>query len=253
MKRTRREFCVALGYGLLAMRGNALSKVRPRVLAFYSAEAERDHVMFAEQAVKFFGEYAAKGGFEFASTSNWDDLNEARLKDVRLVMWLNDSPHVLAQRTVFESYMEHGGGWIGFHAAAYNDESTGWPWFVQFLGGTVFYGNNWPPLPAMLEVDDREHLVTRNLPAQFQSPANEWYIWKPSPRDNRDVKVLVTLAPTNYPIGLKDTIEGGDVPVVWTNTKYRMIYMNMGHGDKIFDSTEQNRLLEDAVGWLIRD
>lgn len=24
-----------------------------------------------------------------------------------------------------------------------------WPWFVQFLG-TVFYGDNWPPLPARL-------------------------------------------------------------------------------------------------------
>ena len=75
---------------------------------------------------------------------------------------------------------------------------------------------------------------------------------KLSPRENRDVKVLVTLAPSNYPIGLKDTLEGGDVPVVWTNTKYRMLYMNMGHGDKIFESAEQNRLFEDGVGWLVR-
>ena len=28
--------------------------------------------------------------------------------------------------------------------------------------------------------------------------------------------------------------------------------MNMGHGDKIFDSAEQNRLFEDGVGWLVR-
>jgi uncharacterized protein len=251
MKRSRRDFCVALASGLLAGRGNALAKAKPRVLAFCSADVERDHVMFAEQALKFFGGYAAKGGYDFEFTSNWDDLNEARLKDVRLVMWLNDSPHRAAQHTAFESYMEKGGGWIGFHAAAYNDESTGWPWFVRFLGGTVFYGNNWPPLPAKLDVDDRRHPVTRHLNAQFQSPANEWYIWKPSPRENRNVKVLVTLAPSNYPIGLKDTIEGGDVPVVWSNTKYRMIYMNMGHGDKIFDSAEQNRLFEDATGWLV--
>jgi type 1 glutamine amidotransferase len=66
------------------------------------------------------------------------------------------------------------------------------------------------------------------------------------------VKVLVTLAPSNYPIGLKDTIESGDVPVVWTNTRYRMIYMNMGHGDKIFDSPEQNRLFEDALRSLLK-
>jgi type 1 glutamine amidotransferase len=83
------------------------------------------------------------------------------------------------------------------------------------------------------------------------SPANEWYLWKPSPRANPNVKVLVTLARSNYPIGLKDTIEGGDVPVVWSNTRYRMIYMNMGHGDKIFNSAEQNRLIEDAVESLL--
>jgi type 1 glutamine amidotransferase len=146
--------------------------------------------------------------------------------------------------------MNHGGGWLGFHIAAYNDEGTHWPWFVDFLGGAVFYSNNWPPLPALLDVDDRASPVTKHLPAQFSSPANEWYIWRPSPRLSPNVKVLVTLDPSNYPLGLKDTIRGGDLPVVWTNTKYRMIYMNMGHGDKIFDDAQQNHLFEDALAWL---
>jgi hypothetical protein len=46
------------------------------------------------------------------------------------------------------------------------------------------------------------------------APANEWYMWKPSPRANPAAKVLVTVARSNYPIGLKDTIERGEVPVV---------------------------------------
>lgn len=221
------------------------------VLAFYSADVERDHVVFAEQAVKFFAADARAHGFEFSSSTDWNDLNAARLQGVQLILWLNDSPHTPPQRAAFENYMNHGGGWMGFHAAAYNDESTGWPWFVNFLGGTVFYGNNWPPLPALLDVDDPSSPVTLRAPPHFMSPSNEWYIWKPSPRINPTVKVLVTLAQSNYPIGLKDTIEGGDVPVVWSNTRYRMIYVNMGHGDKIFDSAEQNRLFEDALAWLL--
>ncbi|HEY3705562.1 MAG TPA: ThuA domain-containing protein [Terracidiphilus sp.] len=221
------------------------------VLAFYSASVERDHVIFAEQALKFFASDAKAHGFEFSSTTNWDDLNATTLQGVQLILWLNDSPHSPAQRAAFERYMEHGGGWMGFHAAAYNDESTGWPWFVNFLGGAVFYGNNWPPLPALLDVDDHSSEVTRRVPPHFTSPANEWYIWKPTPRANPAVKVLVTLARSNYPIGLKDTIQGGDVPVVWSNTRYHMIYMNMGHGDKIFDSPGQNRLFEDAVESLL--
>ena len=223
------------------------------VLAFYSANVERDHVIFAEQAVKFYAGIAKAHGFEFSSTTDWNDLNAKKLQGVQLILWFNDSPHVPAQRAAFESYMEHGGGWMGFHAAAYNDESTGWPWFVNFLGGAVFYGNNWPPLPALLDLDSPSSSVARRLPSHFMAPANEWYIWAPSPRANPSVKVHVTLAHSNYPIGLKDTIEGGDVPVVWSNTRYRMMYMNMGHGDKIFDSADQNRMFEDALESLLND
>jgi type 1 glutamine amidotransferase len=146
--------------------------------------------------------------------------------------------------------MEHGGGWLGFHVAGYNDKTTNWPWFVDFMGGAVFYTNNWPPLPAKLLVDDPTHPVTKQLPATYDAPANEWYLWKPSPRLNKNVRVLVTLAPSNYPIGIKDIIKDGDLPVVWTNTKYRMIYMNMGHGEKIFSDSTQNMLFANAILWL---
>jgi type 1 glutamine amidotransferase len=221
-----------------------------RVLAFYTAKGEPDHIAFAEQALPFFAELAKKNNFYFESTTQWEALNAEKLKRFQLIVWINDFPTKAEQRAAFQDYMTHGGAWLGFHVSAYNDESTRWPWFVDLIGGGVFYGNNWPPLPAKLIVDDRSHPVTRHLSATFTSPANEWYIWKPSPRLNTDVKVLLTLDPQNYPIGLKDTIIGGDVPVVWTNTRYRMIYMNMGHGDKIFTSSEQNKLFENAVLWL---
>lgn len=160
---------------------------------------------------------------------------------------------VFVAATFFEHYMENGGGWIGFHVAGYNDKDTHWAWLVDFLGGAVFYGNNWPPLPAKLTVDDRNSPVTNGLPASFVSPANEWYLWKPSPRLNKDVHVLVTLDPSNYPIGVKDVIPSGDLPVVWMNTKYRMIYMNMGHGkdgERIYSDPIQNKLFANAILWL---
>jgi type 1 glutamine amidotransferase len=221
-------------------------------LAFYTDKGEQDHIDFAQQALVFYKELAKKENFAFEATTHWDDLNAEKLKNVQLVMWINDFPAKPEHRAAFETYMKHGGAWLGFHVSAYNDADTHWPWLLEFLGGGVFYGNNWPPLPAKLIVEDRTHPVTRRLGATLDAPANEWYIWKPSPRLNKDVKVLLTLAPENYPIGLKDTITGGDLPVVWTNTKYRMLYMNMGHGDKIFTSPEQNKLFEDAILWLGR-
>ena len=221
-----------------------------RVLAFYSETVEHDHVDFAHQAIRFYTEAAQRDHFQFATTTNWDDMNEKKLAGYQLVLWLDDFPHTPQQRNAFEQYMEHGGGWLGFHIAAYNDRGTHWPWFLSFLGGGVFYGNNWPPMPATIAVDDPKHPVTRHLGSSFVSPANEWYIWRPSPRENKDVKVLLTLSPSNYPLGMKDVLRGGDVPVMWTNTRYRMLYMNMGHGDRIFTSKTQNRLLEDAILWI---
>jgi type 1 glutamine amidotransferase len=220
------------------------------VLAFYTDKGEPDHIQFALQAITFFTKAAARDNFTFESTTNWDDCNSAKLKQFQLILWLNDFPHNAAQRTAFEDYMTHGGAWLGFHVSAYNDEDTHWPWFVDFLGGAVFFGNEWPPLPVKLTVDDRSHPVTKHLSATLSAPDNEWYIWKPSPRLNKDVKILLTLDPSNYPIGLKDTITSGDLPVVWTNTRYRMLYMNMGHGDKIFTSPDQNQMFENAVLWL---
>lgn len=221
-----------------------------RIIAFYSKDVEYDHAQFGEQALQFFRELAAKDHFIFDTTRQWEDLNPRFLKQYQVMLWLNDSPHSEVQRKAFEQYMEHGGAWLGFHASGYNDASTRWPWFVNFLGGAVFYGNNWPPLPAKLLVDIPGDPITKGLPDNYLSPANEWYIWKPDPRENRNVKVLLTLDPANYPLGLKDTIVGGDLPVAWSNTKYKMIYMNMGHGDKIFTDKTQNRLFENAILWL---
>jgi uncharacterized protein len=220
------------------------------VLALYSKKTEADHVQFAQQAIAFFTEISVRNNFELVASDRWDDLNATDLLRYQVILWLNDSPQTEEQRRSFERYMEQGGGWFGFHASGYNDTDTHWPWFVDFLGGAVFYGNSWPPLPAKLHVDDLSNPVTKGMPETYLSPANEWYIWDPDPRDNPNVKVLLTLDPSNYPLGLKDVLEAGDLPVVWTNTRYKMLYMNMGHGDKIFQSPVQNRLFTNSLLWL---
>ena len=140
---------------------------------------------------------------------------------------------------------------MGFHAAAYNDRNTHWPWFVDFLGGGVFYCNNWPPQPVLVETDTEEHPVTKSLPHEFVVPASEWYMWNPGPRENPDVEVLVSISQKMLPLGIKDIIMFGDLPIVWTNKKYRMVYLNMGHGDETFIDATQNLLLVNAFRWVV--
>jgi uncharacterized protein len=221
-----------------------------RALAFYSTDVEPDHVKTGNEGLAFFRDLAAKDNFVFDTTTDWNKLNDNDLKPYRVILWVNDFPHTAAQRAAFEKYMEHGGRWLGLHIAGYNDSSTNWPWFVDFLGGAVFYTNNWPVQRAKLTIDDPTHPVTKGMPASYLAPSNEWYQWKPSPRLNKDVRVLVTLDPSNYPIGVKDVITVGDMPIVWTNTKYRMVYMNMGHGENVFGDATQNKLFANAILWL---
>ena len=221
-----------------------------KALAFYSTNVETAHVVTGNEGLAFFKELAAKDNFVFDTTTDWDKLNDIDPKQYQVILWVNDFPHTEAQRAGFQKYMEHGGGWLGLHIAGYNDDSTKWPWFVDFLGGVVFYTNNWPVQRAKLTIDDPNHPVTKGLPASYLAPSNEWYQWRPSPRLNKNVKVLVTLDPSNYPIGVKDVITKGDMPIVWTNTRYRMLYMNQGHGENVFGNETQNKLFANAILWL---
>src|SRR5215470_7096946 len=87
---------------------------RFKALAFYSDTTEPDHVQFARDAVKFLGACAAREQFTIDTTTKWEDLNDERLKNYQLVIWLNESPVVAEQRVAFERYMQRGGAWLGF-------------------------------------------------------------------------------------------------------------------------------------------
>ena len=224
---------------------------RFKALIYYTQHAEEAHVQFAEQATTFFKKLNYGDGFVLDITTDFSKYPYEKLKEYNVIIMLNTSPNTQAERDAFEQYMENGGGWVGFHAAAYNDKNTHWPWFVKFLGGGVFYCNNWPPQPVLVEVDNEEHPVTKNLPASFVAPASEWYQWTPSPRQNKDVEVLLSLSPKNYPLGIKDVVNFGDFPIVWSNKNYRMIYLNMGHGDEEFIDGTQNLLLVNAFRWVV--
>lgn len=223
---------------------------RFNALIYYSDTAEEAHVQFAGQAIEYLHKLSYGDGYTYKVTTSLAPYKD-RLDDFDVIVAINAMPADSGERDAFERYMERGGGWVGFHAAAYNDARTGWPWFNTFLGAGVFYCNNWPPQPALLDTDTPHHPVTRNLPAAFVAPESEWYQWDPSPRANPDVEVLLTLSPRNYPIGIKDVVNHGDFPVVWTNTRYRMIYLNMGHGDTEFTDATQNLLFVNALRWVV--
>lgn len=230
---------------------NYASAPRFKALLYYTEHAEEAHVTFAEEGVEFFKRLNYGDGFILDVTTDLSDYPYDKMKEYDIVVMLNVTPSKAEERKVFEQYMENGGGWMGFHAAAYNDRNTNWPWLVDFLGGGVFYCNNWPPQPVKLVLDDANHYITKNLPASFIAPESEWYQWTPSPRENKDVDVLLSISEDNYPLGIKDVVNFGDFPIVWTNNNYRMIYLNMGHGDDEFTDATQKLLFINAFKWVL--
>jgi type 1 glutamine amidotransferase len=68
---------------------------------------------------------------------------------------------------------------------------------------------------------------------------------------NPDIKVLLTLDKSNFPMGVKNVLNGGDIPVAWSNTRYKMLYLNYGHGDRIFTSPILTTMIDNSVDWLL--
>ncbi len=230
---------------------NYAKSKRFKALMLWDPYAEIAHVQFDKQSMEFFHRLNYGDGFVLDTTTTLKGYTYDQLKEYSVIIALNASPSDPESRALFEKYMENGGGWLGFHASAYNDRNTHWPWYVKFLGFGEFKANNWPPQPALLEIDTHEHPVTKNLPDAYVTPPSEFYQWALGPRENKDVQVLLTLSAKNYPMGVKDIVYGGDFPVVWTNRNYRMVYINMGHGDESYKDATQQLLFLNAFRWIV--
>ena len=242
-----------------------------KVIAFYTARADQAHISFVHEANKFFPAIAAQYRFYYDSTNNWDNLNPAFLSKYQVVLFLDTRPEKPEQRKAFREYMEHGGAWIGFHFAGFaltpSDFPQDWDWYHnEFIGAGAYKGNTWRPTPAILRVEDSTHPATKHLPPTFKSSPNEWYSWEKDLRHNPSIKILLSIDSSSFPLGtgpkLYEIWHSGYYPVVWTNTNYNMLYVNMGHNDIDyqhktnkelsfqFANETQNKLIIDALLWL---
>lgn len=254
----------------LAVAGGA---AKFNVIAFYTGKDDLAHISFVQEANLWFPRMAETNAFTYRATTNWDELNTELLAHYQVVLFLDTRPEKPAQRAAFRKYMENGGAWMGFHFAAFALTPSGypqnWDWYHNdFLGCGEYVSNTWRPTAAILRVEGK-HPATRNLPATFSSAPNEWYRWKNDLRKNPDIRVLLSIDPGSFPLGTgpkaSEIWHGGDYPVVWTNVRYRMIYLNMGHNDMdyehkydhtnralshTFENETQRRLMLDALLWL---
>jgi hypothetical protein len=242
-----------------------------KVIGFYTGKNDRAHVSYVHEANRWFADMAVKHGFSYDSTNNWSNMNKTFLSRYQVVLFLDTRPDDPVQREAFKEYMENGGGWMGFHFAAFaltpSAYPQNWDWYHnEFLGSGSYGSNTWRPTSAILRVEDAKHPATKNLPATFKASPNEWYRWSNDLRKNPSIKILLAIDSTSFPLGTGpkayEIWHSGYYPVVWTNKHYKMLYVNMGHNDIdyegktnkelsfTFDNPVQNKLILDGLLWL---
>jgi hypothetical protein len=258
-----REVRVLLGMLFIIGFTAPLMAQKPKfnVVGFFTAKNDRAHISYVHEANKWFSNMASKHGFVYDSTSNWKNLNAEFLAKYQVMLFLDTRPEDPAQRTAFEKYMENGGGWMGFHFAAFaltpSAFEQNWDWYHKtFIGADQYKSNTWRPTAAILRVEDRKHPATRHLPATFKSSRNEWYRWTADLTKNPDIDILISIDSTSFPLGTgpkpHEIWHSGYYPVVWTNKKYRMIYVNMGHNDIDYEN-KTNKELSFTFGNPLQD
>lgn len=260
-------FCVGFSLSISAQN----KKPKFKVIAFYTAKNDRAHISYVHEANKWFPKMAHENNFTYDSTDNWSNLNTEFLKQYQVVLFLDTRPEDPAQREAFKQYMENGGGWMGFHFAAFalnkSSFNQDWDWYHnEFLGSGEYRSNTWRPTSAVLRVEARKHPAMKHLRETFKSSPNEWYRWKNDLKANPNIEILMSIDSTSFPLGTgpkqHEIWHSGYYPVVWTNKKYKMIYANMGHNDIdyegktnkelsfTFNNETQNKFLLDALLWL---
>ncbi|WP_462249218.1 ThuA domain-containing protein [Ferruginibacter sp.] len=265
-------FCITFFYWMQIVHAQQKKGPVPfKVIAFYTAQNDQAHISFVHEANNWFPAMAKQYHFIYDSTSNWNNLNTAFLSQYQVVIFLDTRPQDSIQRIAFEKYMKDGGAWLGFHFSAFaltpSSYQQNWNWYHNdFLGSGEYSSNTWRPTSAILRVEDKKFPATKYLPDTFSSAPNEWYKWKNDLRKNPDIKILLSIDTSSFPLGTGpkpyEIWHSGYYPVVWTNKDYKMLYVNMGHNDIdyehrtnttlsfTFSNTLQNKLIIDGLLWL---
>ncbi|WP_107405452.1 ThuA domain-containing protein, partial [Streptomyces sp. DfronAA-171] len=255
-------FAVVLGFQALPA-PDARAAEPFKVLAFYDGTYDAAHIDFVHEANAWFPQQGAANGFTYTSTSDWGQLNTANLAKYQVVIFLDNYPHTASQQAAFKTFMDNGGGWMGFHVSAFTTDPGDWPWYHNtFLGTGAFRGNTWGPTQETLRIEDAGHAATAGLPATITSSVSEWYSWQNDLRQNPAIDILAAMDPSTFPVGTdpNQTWYSGYYPISWTNRDYRMIYNNFGHNamnystntrlSSTFASAQQNTFLLQGLRWL---
>jgi type 1 glutamine amidotransferase len=156
--------------------------------------------------------------FTVDTTADATRFTRRNLARYDVVVFLSTTGTPIAKRSqqrAFEGYIEHGGGFVGVHAAS--DTRGRWPWYDRLVGAR-FKRHEPGTQSRTVRVEDRSSAATRRLPARW-TRTDEWYEFRTDPRPR--VHVLASL--DGRPLAWCHHYDGG-----------RSVYTAMGHTEASF-------------------
>ena len=188
------------------------------------------HHQSISKGIEAISKLGSENGFITDTTTDASLFTEKNLKQYHAIVFLSTTGDVLneAQQEVFKKYIQHGGGFVGIHAAT--DTEFGWPWYNSLIG--AYFKSHPKQQEAQIVVRDSAFIATRHLPAIWKH-FDEWYNFKSLQLDH--AHILLTVDETSYTGG-----ENGNFhPVSWYQSFEggRVFYTALGHSDECFTDT----------------
>ncbi|HKG93832.1 MAG TPA: ThuA domain-containing protein [Gemmatimonadaceae bacterium] len=202
-------------------------QAKPRVLVFSKTAGFRHASIGAGTAA--IQKLGRENGFDVDATEDAGRFTADNLRQYRAVVFLNTTGDVLnpTQESVFERYIQAGGGYVGVHSAT--DTEYDWPWYGR-LAGAYFssHPNNPNVRKGTFRVLDKSHPSTEGLPDRWERE-DEFYNFKSI---DPTIRVLVDIDERSYEGGTN----GANHPMSWYHEfdGGRGWYTSMGHTEATF-------------------
>ncbi|MCL7492049.1 ThuA domain-containing protein [Streptomyces sp. MCA2] len=222
-----------------------------RVLVFHaSAGAEPPTVDAGIAAIEKIGQQGpAAEHFTIEATDDASVFTKPRLGTFHAVVFLTGGGDVLDpdQEAGLESYMKAGGGFLGIHDAARTEPYS--DWFTGLIGARPTATTPAGTQRATVEVGDRTHPATKDLPVQWKRP-DRWLNWQTSP--SGAVHTVARVRESTYQPGAG--ANGWDHPVSWCRDYDggRSFYTGMGGTAASFQEADFRTHLRGALLWTTR-
>ncbi|WP_407548901.1 ThuA domain-containing protein [Streptomyces sp. Pv4-95] len=222
-----------------------------RVLVFHASAGDEPPTVDAGIAAieKIGRQGPAAEHFTIEATADASVFTAPRLGKFNAVVFLTGGGDVLDpdQEAGLQRYMEAGGGFLGIHDAARAEPYS--DWFTGLIGARPTGSGQAAAQRATVEVGDRAHPATKDLPVEWKRP-DRWLNWSTNPSGT--VHTVARVRENTYQPGTG--ANGWDHPVSWCRDYDggRSFYTAMGGTADSFQETDFRSHLRGALLWTTR-